>query len=145
MQKLGVFYTILTLLTITACDNKTEHYYKSHPNEAKEKAKQCKESNTLNHDCINAFKIGIKPTNEQSKYSPNIQTKFNNKASSNQNQSLKKESQSFKKDINQSLENEENAITPPIVEIFSEIYPSKIKDNNHNFNNNTHTIQEKLP
>lgn len=71
MQRLSILLTILIIINITACDSKTENYYKNHPSEAKEKAKECKESGTLSEDCINALEIGIKPTNEESKYSPN--------------------------------------------------------------------------
>lgn len=71
MQRLSILLTILIVINITACDSKTENYYKNHPSEAKEKAKECKESETLSEDCINALKVGVKPTNEESKYSPN--------------------------------------------------------------------------
>lgn len=78
MQRLSILLTILIIINITACDSKTENYYKNHPSEAKEKAKECKESGTLSEDCINALEIGIKPTNEESKYSPNTPKKSDN-------------------------------------------------------------------
>lgn len=78
MRRLSILLAILTVINITACDSKTENYYKNLPSEAKEKAKECKESGTLSEDCINALKVGVKPTNEEGKYSPNTPKKSDN-------------------------------------------------------------------
>ncbi|EEL2609869.1 MULTISPECIES: EexN family lipoprotein [Campylobacter] len=146
MQRLSILLTILIIINITACDSKTENYYKNHPSEAKEKAKECKESGTLSEDCINALEIGIKPTNEESKYSPNTPKKSDNQILEALKQNdLKKEK--ITKDINQSSENNESIIMPPIAETPSEIYPSKTKDDNQSsiFSDDINITQEKLP
>ncbi|EAK1650256.1 hypothetical protein CNV26_05510 [Campylobacter jejuni] len=142
MQRLSILFTILIVINITACDSKTENYYKNHPSEAKEKAKECKESETLSEDCINALKVGVKPTNEESKYSPNTPKK-----SDNQILEALKQNDLTTKDINQSSENNESIIIPPIVETPSEIYPSKTKDDNQSsiFSDDINITQEKLP
>lgn len=142
MQRLSILLTILIVINITACDSKTENYYKNHPSEAKEKAKECKESETLSEDCINALEIGIKPTNEESKYSPNTPKK-----SDNQILEALKQNDLTTKDINQSSENNESIIIPPIAETPSEIYPSKTKDDNQSsiFSDDINITQEKLP
>lgn len=142
MQRLSILLTILIVINITACDSKTENYYKNHPSEAKEKAKECKESETLSEDCINALKVGIKPTNEESKYSPNTPKK-----SDNQILEALKQNDLTTKDINQSSENNESIIIPPIAETPSEIYPSKTKDDNQSsiFSDDINITQEKLP
>lgn len=75
MRRLSILLAILIVINITACDSKTENYYKNLPSKAKEKAKECKESGTLSEDCINALKVGVKPTNEEGKYSPNCRRK----------------------------------------------------------------------
>ncbi|MFY4727072.1 EexN family lipoprotein [Campylobacter jejuni] len=146
MQRLSILLTILIVINITACDSKTENYYKNHPSEAKEKAKECKESGTLSEDCINALEIGIKPTNEESKYSPNTPKKSDNQILEALKQNdLKKEK--ITKDINQSSENNESIIMPPIAETPSEIYPSKTKDDDQSsiFSDDINITQEKLP
>ncbi|RQD68943.1 hypothetical protein DZC71_00920 [Campylobacter hepaticus] len=168
MQKLGIFFIIFIMFFITACDDdKMENYYKTHPSEAKEKAKKCKERNTLSKECIHALKIGIKPTHEESKYSPNIQSKFNNKISNNktlnqQTQILKQENKTIVKDLEQNLknyeytlenqntkdfdhnlENNDNIVVAPMAEEFSEVYPSKMQ--NSTFGNGVNLVQEKLP
>ncbi|HEG0496514.1 TPA: EexN family lipoprotein [Campylobacter jejuni] len=147
MQRLSILLTILIVINIAACDSKTENYYKNHPNEAKEKAKECKESGILSEDCINALKIGVKPKNEESKYSPNTQTKSDSEITLEalKQSDLKKEK--ITKDANQSSENNESIIIPPIVETPSEIYPSKTKDNNQSsiFSDDINITQEKLP
>ncbi|EEA6199698.1 hypothetical protein A0M39_00445 [Campylobacter jejuni] len=142
MQRLSILLTILIVINITACDSKTENYYKNHPSEAKEKAKECKESGTLSEDCINALKVGVKPTNEESKYSPNTPKK-----SDNQILEALKQNDLTTKDINQSSENNESIIIPPIAETPSEIYPSKTKDDNQSsiFSDDINITQEKLP
>ncbi|ECR1496427.1 TPA: EexN family lipoprotein [Campylobacter jejuni] len=142
MQRLSILLTILIVINITACDSKTENYYKNHPSEAKEKAKECKESETLSEDCINALKVGVKPTNEESKYSPNTLKK-----SDNQILEALKQNDLTTKDINQSSENNESIIIPPIAETPSEIYPSKTKDDNQSsiFSDDINITQEKLP
>ncbi|MGI7738359.1 EexN family lipoprotein [Campylobacter jejuni] len=142
MQRLSILFTILIVINITACDSKTENYYKNHPSEAKEKAKECKESGTLSEDCINALKVGVKPTNEESKYSPNTPKK-----SDNQILEALKQNDLTTKDINQSSENNESIIIPPIAETPSEIYPSKTKDDNQSsiFSDDINITQEKLP
>ncbi|ECL9467055.1 hypothetical protein C3I05_04675 [Campylobacter jejuni] len=142
MQRLSILLTILIIINITACDSKTENYYKNHPSEAKEKAKECKESGTLSEDCINALKVGVKPTNEESKYSPNTPKK-----SDNQILEALKQNDLTTKDINQSSENNESIIIPPIAETPSEIYPSKTKDDNQSsiFSDDINITQEKLP
>ncbi|ECR2419372.1 EexN family lipoprotein [Campylobacter jejuni] len=142
MQRLSILLTILIVINITACDSKTENYYKNHPSEAKEKAKECKESGTLSEDCINALKVGIKPTNEESKYSPNTPKK-----SDNQILEALKQNDLTTKDINQSSENNESIIIPPIAEKPSEIYPSRTKDDNQSsiFSDDINITQEKLP
>ncbi|EAK2412586.1 EexN family lipoprotein [Campylobacter jejuni] len=142
MQRLSILLTILIVINITACDSKTENYYKNHPSEAKEKAKECKESGTLSEDCINALKVGVKPTNEESKYSPNTPKK-----SDNQILEALKQNDLTTKDINQSSENNESIIIPPIAETPSEIYPSKTKDGNQSsiFSDDINITQEKLP
>lgn len=78
MRKLSILLMILIVINTTACDSKTENYYKNHPSEEKAKAKECKENGTLSKDCINALKVGVKPTNEESKYSPNTPKKSDN-------------------------------------------------------------------
>ncbi|EAJ8705812.1 hypothetical protein BTL18_00320 [Campylobacter jejuni] len=140
MQRLSILFTILIVINITACDSKTENYYKNHPSEAKEKAKECKESETLSEDCINALKVGVKPTNEESKYSPNTPKK-----SDNQILEALKQNDLTTKDINQSSENNESIIIPPIAETPSEIYPSKTKDDNQSsiFSDDVNITQEK--
>ncbi|EAH4619294.1 EexN family lipoprotein [Campylobacter jejuni] len=146
MQRLSILLTILIIINITACDSKTENYYKNHPSEAKEKAKECKESGNLSEDCINALEIGIKPTNEESKYSPNTPKKSDNQILEALKQNnLKKEK--ITKDINQSSENNESIIMPPIAETPSEIYPSKTTENNQSsiFSDDINITQEKLP
>ncbi|HEG4113977.1 TPA: EexN family lipoprotein [Campylobacter jejuni] len=142
MQRLSILLTILIVINITACDSKTENYYKNHPSEAKEKAKECKESETLSEDCINALKVGVKPTNEESKYSPNTPKK-----SDNQILEALKQNDLTTKDINQSSENNESIIIPPITETPSEIYPSKTTENNQSsiFSDDVNITQEKLP
>ncbi|HEB9279092.1 EexN family lipoprotein [Campylobacter jejuni] len=142
MQRLSILLTILIIINITACDSKTENYYKNHPSEAKEKAKECKESGTLSEDCINALEIGIKPTNKESKYSPNTPKK-----SDNQILEALKQNDLTTKDINQSSENNESIIIPPIAETPSEIYPSKTTENNQSsiFSDDINITQEKLP
>ncbi|EKM6655080.1 EexN family lipoprotein [Campylobacter jejuni] len=142
MQRLSILFTILIVINITACDSKTENYYKNHPSEAKEKAKECKESGTLSEDCINALKVGVKPTNEEGKYSPNTPKK-----SDNQILEALKQNDLTTKDINQSSENNESIIIPPIAETPSEIYPSKTKDDNQSsiFSDDINITQEKLP
>ncbi|OEW32298.1 hypothetical protein AJ878_02835 [Campylobacter jejuni] len=142
MQRLSILLTILIIINITACDSKTENYYKNHPSEAKEKAKECKESGTLSEDCINALKVGVKPTNEESKYSPNTPKK-----SDNQILEALKQNDLTTKDINQSSENNKSIIIPPIAETPSEIYPSKTKDDNQSsiFSDDINITQEKLP
>ncbi|HFP7488563.1 TPA: EexN family lipoprotein [Campylobacter jejuni] len=142
MQRLSILLTILIVINITACDSKTENYYKNHPSEAKEKAKECKESETLSEDCINALKVGVKPTNEESKYSPNTPKK-----SDNQILEALKQNDLTTKDINQSSENNESIIISPIAETPSEIYPSKTKDDNQSsiFSDDINITQEKLP
>ncbi len=142
MQRLSILFTILIVINITACDSKTENYYKNHPSEAKEKAKECKESETLSEDCINALKVGVKPTNEESKYSPNTPKK-----SDNQILEALKQNDLTTKDINQSSENNESIIIPPIAETPSEIYPSKTTENNQSsiFSDDINITQEKLP
>ncbi|EIL9233460.1 EexN family lipoprotein [Campylobacter jejuni] len=142
MQRLSILLTILIVINITACDSKTENYYKNLPSEAKEKAKECKESGTLSEDCINALKVGVKPTNKESKYSPNTPKK-----SDNQILEALKQNDLTTKDINQSSENNESIIIPPIAETPSEIYPSKTKDDNQSsiFSDDINITQEKLP
>ncbi|EBD1886853.1 hypothetical protein FHJ27_02550 [Campylobacter jejuni] len=144
MQRLSILFTILIVINITACDSKTENYYKNLPSEAKEKAKECKESETLSEDCINALKVGVKPTNEESKYSPNTPKKSDNQILEALKQNdLKKEKTT--KDINQSSENNESIIIPPIAETPSEIYPSKTTENNQSsiFSDDVNMTQEK--
>ncbi|WP_283785142.1 EexN family lipoprotein [Campylobacter jejuni] len=140
MRRLSILFTILIVINITACDSKTENYYKNHPSEAKEKAKECKESETLSEDCINALKVGVKPTNEESKYSPNTPKK-----SDNQILEALKQNDLTTKDINQSSENNESIIIPPIAETPSEIYPSKTTENNQSsiFSDDVNMTQEK--
>ncbi|EAJ7835397.1 hypothetical protein CPE67_00655 [Campylobacter jejuni] len=142
MRRLSILLAILIVINITACDSKTENYYKNHPSEAKEKAKECKESGTLSEDCINALKVGVKPTNEEGKYSPNTPKK-----SDNQILEALKQNDLTTKDINQSSENNESIIIPPIAETPSEIYPSKTKDDNQSsiFSDDINITQEKLP
>ncbi|MFY4724622.1 EexN family lipoprotein [Campylobacter jejuni] len=146
MRRLSILLTILIVINITACDSKTENYYKNHLSEAKEKAKECKENGTLGEDCINALKVGVKPTNEESKYSPNTPKKSDNQILEALKQNdLKKEK--ITKDINQSSENNESIILPPIAETPSEIYPSKTTENNQSsiFSDDVNITQEKLP
>ncbi len=142
MRRLSILLAILIVINITACDSKTENYYKNLPSEAKEKAKECKESGTLSEDCINALKVGVKPTNEEGKYSPNTPKK-----SDNQILEALKQNDLTTKDINQSSENNESIIIPPIAETPSEIYPSKTKDDNQSsiFSDDINITQEKLP
>ncbi|ENV8235232.1 EexN family lipoprotein [Campylobacter jejuni] len=122
MRRLSILLTILIIINITACDSKTENYYKNHPSEAKEKAKECKESVTLNEDCINALKVGVKPTNEESKYSPNTPKKSDNQILEALKQNdLKKEKTT--KDINQSSENNQSSIFSDDVNITQEKLP----------------------
>ncbi|EAH4624301.1 hypothetical protein F0G81_07880 [Campylobacter jejuni] len=144
MRRLSILLAILIVINITACDSKTENYYKNLPSEAKEKAKECKESGTLNEDCINALKVGVKPTNEEGKYSPNTPKKSDNQILEALKQNdLKKEKTT--KDINQSSENNESIIIPPIAETPSEIYPSKTTENNQSsiFSDDVNMTQEK--
>lgn len=146
MRRLSILLTILIVINITACDSKTENYYKNLPSEAKEKAKECKESGTLSEDYINALKVDVKPTNEESKYSPNTPKKSDNQILEALKQNdLKKEKTT--KDINQSSENNESIIIPPITETPSEIYPSKTTENNQSsiFSDDVNITQEKLP
>lgn len=143
MRRLSILLTILIVINITACDSKTENYYKNLPSEAKEKAKECKESGTLSEDCINALKVGVKPTNEEGKYSPNTPKKSDNQILEALKQNdLKKKNH---KDINQSSENNESIIIPPIAETPSEIYPSKTTENNQSsiFSDDVNMTQEK--
>ncbi|EAI9324836.1 hypothetical protein C0947_03900 [Campylobacter jejuni] len=141
MRRLSILLAILIVINITACDSKTENYYKNLPSEAKEKAKECKESGTLSEDCINALKVGVKPTNEEGKYSPNTPKKSDNQILKQND--LKKEKTT--KDINQSSENNESIIIPPIAETPSEIYPSKTTENNQSsiFSDDVNMTQEK--
>ncbi|EID4010846.1 EexN family lipoprotein [Campylobacter jejuni] len=144
MRRLSILLAILIVINITACDSKTENYYKNLPNEAKEKAKECKKSGTLSEDCINALKVGVKPTNEEGKYSPNTPKKSDNQILEALKQNdLKKEKTT--KDINQSSENNESIIIPPIAETPSEIYPSKTTENNQSsiFSDDVNMTQEK--
>lgn len=143
MRRLSILLMILIVINITACDSKTENYYKNHPSEAK--AKECKENGTLSKDCINALKVGVKPKNGESKYSPNTPKKSDNQILETLKQNdLKKEK--ITKDINQSSENNESIIIPPIAETPSEIYPSKITENNQSsiFSDDVNITQEKL-
>ncbi|AJK70735.1 hypothetical protein CV549_02690 [Campylobacter jejuni] len=144
MRRLSILLAILIVINITACDSKTENYYKNLPSEAKEKAKECKKSGTLSEDCINALKVGVKPTNEEGKYSPNTPKKSDNQILEALKQNdLKKEKTT--KDINQSSENNESIIIPPIAETPSEIYPSKTTENNQSsiFSDDVNMTQEK--
>ncbi|EPZ7479222.1 EexN family lipoprotein [Campylobacter jejuni] len=144
MRRLSILLAILIVINITACDSKTENYYKNLPSEAKEKAKECKESGTLIEDCINALKVGVKSTNEEGKYSPNTPKKSDNQILEALKQNdLKKEKTT--KDINQSSENNESIIIPPIAETPSEIYPSKTTENNQSsiFSDDVNMTQEK--
>ena len=144
MRRLSILLAILIVINITACDSKTENYYKNLPSEAKEKAKECKESETLSEDCINALKVGVKPTNEEGKYSPNTPKKSDNQILEALKQNdLKKEKTT--KDINQSSENNESIIIQPIAETPSEIYPSKTTENNQSsiFSDDVNMTQEK--
>ncbi|WP_339079552.1 EexN family lipoprotein [Campylobacter jejuni] len=144
MRRLSILLAILIVINITACDSKTENYYKNLPSEAKEKAKECKESGTLSEDCINALKVGVKPTNEEGKYSPNTPKKSDNQILEALKQNdLKKEKTT--KDINQSSENNESIIIPPIAETPSEIYPSKTTEDNQSsiFSDDINMTQEK--
>ncbi|EOB6038897.1 EexN family lipoprotein [Campylobacter jejuni] len=144
MRRLSILLPILIVINITACDSKTENYYKNLPSEAKEKAKECKESGTLSEDCTNALKVGVKPTNEEGKYSPNTPKKSDNQILEALKQNdLKKEKTT--KDINQSSENNESIIIPPIAETPSEIYPSKTTENNQSsiFSDDVNMTQEK--
>lgn len=144
MRRLSILLAILIVINITACDSKTENYYKNLPSEAKEKVKECKESRTLSEDCINALKVGVKPTNEEGKYSPNTPKKSDNQILEALKQNdLKKEKTT--KDINQSSENNESIIIPPIAETPSEIYPSKTTENNQSsiFSDDVNMTQEK--
>ncbi|EAI1706893.1 TPA: hypothetical protein R0G08_000141 [Campylobacter jejuni] len=144
MRRLSILLAILIVINITACDSKTENYYKNLPSEAKEKAKEYKESGTLSEDCINALKVGVKPTNEEGKYSPNTPKKSDNQILEALKQNdLKKEKTT--KDINQSSENNESIIIPPIAETPSEIYPSKTTENNQSsiFSDDVNMTQEK--
>ncbi|EAH7850117.1 hypothetical protein CJB68_01755 [Campylobacter jejuni] len=144
MRRLSILLAILIVINITACDSKTENYYKNLPSEAKEKAKECKESGTLSEDCINALKVGVKPTNEEDKYSPNTPKKSDNQIlEALKHNDLKKEKTT--KDINQSSENNESIIIPPIAETPSEIYPSKTTENNQSsiFSDDVNMTQEK--
>ncbi|PCM56223.1 hypothetical protein CP502_09935, partial [Campylobacter sp. BCW_8712] len=88
------------------------------------------------------LKVGVKPTNEESKYSPNTPKK-----SDNQILEALKQNDLTTKDINQSSENNESIIIPPIAETPSEIYPSKTKDDNQSsiFSDDINITQEKLP
>ncbi|EDP6955672.1 EexN family lipoprotein [Campylobacter jejuni] len=133
MRRLSILLAILIVINITACDSKTENYYKNLPSEAKEKAKECKESGTLSEDCINALKVGVKPTNESD----------NQILEALKQNDLKKEKTT--KDINQSSENNESIIIPPIAETPSEIYPSKTTENNQSsiFSDDVNMTQEK--
>lgn len=143
MRRLSILLMILIVINITACDSKTENYYENHPSE--EKAKECKENGTLSKDCINALKVGVKPKNGESKYSPNTPKKSDNQILETLKQNdLKKEK--ITKDINQSSENNESIIIPPIAETPSEIYPSKITENNQSsiFSDDVNITQEKL-
>ncbi|GAA8607515.1 EexN family lipoprotein [Helicobacter pylori] len=145
MRRLSILLMILIVINITACDSKTENYYKNHPSEEKEKAKECKENGTLSKDCINALKVGVKPKNGESKYSPNTPKKSDNQILETLKQNdLKKEK--ITKDINQSSENNESIIIPPMAETPSEIYPSKITENNQSsiFSHDVNITQEKL-
>ncbi|EAJ8465259.1 hypothetical protein CV430_08125 [Campylobacter jejuni subsp. jejuni] len=144
MRRLSILLAILIVINITACDSKTENYYKNLPSKAKEKAKECKKSGTLSEDCINALKVGVKPTNEEGKYSPNTPKKSDNQILEALKQNdLKKEKTT--KDINQSSENNESIIIPPIAETPSEIYPSKTTENNQSsiFSDDVNMTQEK--
>ncbi|EAJ6783544.1 EexN family lipoprotein [Campylobacter jejuni] len=144
MRRLSILLAILIVINITACDSKTENYYKNLPSEAKEKVKECKESGTLSEDCINALKVGVKPTNEEGKYSPNTPKKSDNQILEALKQNdLKKEKTT--KDINQSSENNESIIILPIAETPSEIYPSKTTENNQSsiFSDDVNMTQEK--
>lgn len=60
------FFSLILSLFLSACDGKSEDYYKAHPDEAKARAKECKEKTMLSKDCINAFSIGIGSKNETS-------------------------------------------------------------------------------
>ncbi|VTX58478.1 Uncharacterised protein [Campylobacter jejuni] len=145
MRRLSILLMILIVINITACDSKTENYYKNHPSEEKEKAKECKENGTLSKDCINALKVGVKPKNGESKYSLNTPKKSDNQILETLKQNdLKKEK--ITKDINRSSENNESIIIPPIAETPSEIYPSKITENNQSsiFSDDVNITQEKL-
>ncbi|EKT0453578.1 EexN family lipoprotein [Campylobacter jejuni] len=83
MRRLSILLTILIVINITACDSKTENYYKNHPSEAKEKAKECKESGILSEDCINTLKksIIIPPITETPSEIYPSKTKDNNQSS----------------------------------------------------------------
>ncbi|HDZ5035191.1 TPA: hypothetical protein RTH71_001163 [Campylobacter jejuni] len=138
MQKLSIFFTILIIINITACDNKRENNYKNHPS----KAKECKENETLSEDCINVPKVGVKPKNEENKHSLSTPTKSENEML----EALKQDD--FTKELNQSIENNESIIILSIAEIPPKIYPSsKMKENNQSsiFNDDVNITQEKLP
>lgn len=110
----------------------------------KKKRKNAKKAELLAEDCINALKVGVKPTNEEGKYSPNTPKKSDNQILEALKQNdLKKEKTT--KDINQSSENNESIIIPPIAETPSEIYPSKTTENNQSsiFSDDVNMTQEK--
>lgn len=110
----------------------------------KKKRKNAKKAELLAKICINALKVGVKPTNEEGKYSPNTPKKSDNQILEALKQNdLKKEKTT--KDINQSSENNESIIIPPIAETPSEIYPSKTTENNQSsiFSDDVNMTQEK--
>ncbi|MCW1852596.1 EexN family lipoprotein [Campylobacter jejuni] len=145
MRRLSILLAILIVINITACDSKTENYYKNLPSEAKEKAKECKESGTLSEDCINALKVGVKPTNEEGKYSPNTPKKSDNQILEALKQNDLKKRKKPQKILTKSSENNESIIIPPIAETPSEIYPSKTTENNQSsiFSDDVNMTQEK--
>ncbi|MBC5856916.1 EexN family lipoprotein [Campylobacter jejuni] len=59
MQKLSILLIVLIVIHITACDGKTENYYKNHPKEAKKRSLECRHKAIISQDCVNAYKVGF--------------------------------------------------------------------------------------
>ncbi|TKX31815.1 EexN family lipoprotein [Campylobacter estrildidarum] len=54
-----IFLFIITII-LTACEQtKSVEYYKTHPQEAKERSDECRLKSIISQDCVNAFSVAI--------------------------------------------------------------------------------------
>lgn len=57
------FFSLILSLFLSACDGKSEDYYKKHPNEAKKRSDECRLKSIISQDCVNAHSVAIPKEN----------------------------------------------------------------------------------